>query len=72
MDKPMTEIEELINKAAKADTSEDALRFSQAACSVANALCALGNERREASRFAPSQGSTLSNLAGVTSQAETK
>ncbi len=34
------EIEVLIDKAAKSDKSEDALRFSQAACNVANALCA--------------------------------
>lgn len=31
----------LIEKAAKAEKSDDALRFSQAACNVANALCAL-------------------------------
>lgn len=35
------EVEELIDKAAKADKSEDALRFSQAACNAANALCAM-------------------------------
>ena len=35
------EIEELIDKAAKADKSEDALRFSQAACNAANAVCAM-------------------------------
>ena len=34
------EIEALIDKAAKADKSEDALRFSQAACNAANAVCA--------------------------------
>jgi len=34
------EIETLIDKAAKAEKSEDALRFSQAACNAANALCA--------------------------------
>ena len=32
---------ELINKAAKAEKSDDALKFSQAACNAANALCAL-------------------------------
>lgn len=37
------EIESLIDKAAKASKSEDALRFSQAACNAANALCALSN-----------------------------
>jgi hypothetical protein len=34
------EIEILIKKASQADKSEDALRFSQAACNVANAICA--------------------------------
>ena len=34
------EIEALIDKAAKAEDSGDALRFSQAACNAANALCA--------------------------------
>ena len=40
MDK-RTEVETLIDKAAKAERSEDAMRFSQAACNAANALCAL-------------------------------
>ena len=35
------EIHELIDKAAKAEKSDDALRFSQAACNAANAICAL-------------------------------
>lgn len=35
------EVETLADKAAKADKSEDALRFSQAACNVANAMCAV-------------------------------
>lgn len=35
------QVEELIDKAAKAEKSEDAIRFSQAACNAANALCAL-------------------------------
>lgn len=34
-------VEELITKAAKASTSDDAMRFSQAACNAANAMCAL-------------------------------
>jgi hypothetical protein len=38
-------IETLIEKASKADKSEDALRFSQAATNSANALCALGNQK---------------------------
>ncbi len=36
-----TQIESLIDKAAKAEKSEDAVRFSQAACNAANALCGL-------------------------------
>jgi hypothetical protein len=36
-----TEVETLITKAAEAIKSEDALRFSQAACNAANAMCAL-------------------------------
>ena len=35
------EVEALIAKAAAAEKSEDAMRFSQAACNSANALCAL-------------------------------
>lgn len=34
-------IEELIDKAVKAGRSEDALRFSQAACNAANAMFSL-------------------------------
>lgn len=35
------EIRALIAKAANSEKSEDAMRFSQAACNAANALCAL-------------------------------
>lgn len=35
-----TNVEKLIDKAAEAEKSEDAMRFSQAACNAANALCA--------------------------------
>lgn len=35
------EVETLIDKAAKAAKSEDALRFSQAACNAANAMNAV-------------------------------
>ena len=35
------EVETLIDKAADALKSEDALRFSQAACNAANAMCAV-------------------------------
>lgn len=34
-------VEALSAKAAEAEKSEDAMRFSQAACNVANAMCAL-------------------------------
>jgi hypothetical protein len=34
-------IDKLLEKAAKATDSGDAMRFSQAACNAANALCAL-------------------------------
>ena len=37
----IAEVERLIDKAAEAAKSEDALRFSQAACNAANAICAL-------------------------------
>lgn len=39
-------VERLIEKAASAQKSDDAMKFSQAACNAANALCALGNEKR--------------------------
>jgi hypothetical protein len=35
------EVLSLITKAAAAEKSDDALKFSQAACNAANALCAL-------------------------------
>jgi len=38
-------VKQMIDKAAKADKSEDALRFSQAACNAANAMCALASEK---------------------------
>ena len=37
----MKEVQELIEKAAKADDSADAMKFSQAALNAANALCSL-------------------------------
>ena len=33
----------LNKKAAEAEKSEDAMRFSQAACNVANAMCAVAS-----------------------------
>lgn len=40
-------VEELIAKAAKAAQSDDAMRFSQAACNAANAMCALGTAKAQ-------------------------
>lgn len=37
------QIESLIDKAAEAHASKDALCFSQAACNAANAMISLGN-----------------------------
>lgn len=39
--KKAEEVELLIEKAANAPKSEDAMRFSQAACNAANAMCGL-------------------------------
>ena len=40
MNNKTKQIEDLIDKAADAHDSGDALRFSQAACNAANAACA--------------------------------
>ncbi len=40
-------IEKLIDKAAEAERSDDALKFSQAACNAANAMCSLKSVERE-------------------------
>lgn len=48
----VAEIEMLIDKAAAAEKSEDALRFSQAACNVANAVCAMKSAALEANAAA--------------------
>lgn len=36
------QVEALISKAGTSEKSDDAMKFSQAACNAANALCALG------------------------------
>lgn len=41
METQQKEIEALIKKASECERSEDAMRFSQAACNAANAMCAL-------------------------------
>jgi hypothetical protein len=38
-------VEAMIKKAAEADKSDDALKFSQAACNAANAMCALASSK---------------------------
>lgn len=43
MENKRAEIEQLVDKAAKADDSGDAMRFSQAACNAANAMITLLN-----------------------------
>lgn len=50
------EIESLIDKAAKADKSEDAIRFSQAACNSANAMCATINAEKMAGHGTEREG----------------
>jgi hypothetical protein len=55
-------VEQLITKAAKAEKSEDAMRFSQAACNAANAICALRN--------AESQIEARAHAAGVAAPEE--
>lgn len=42
MENAKKNIEALIEKATNADSPESAMKFSQAACNAANALCALG------------------------------
>lgn len=41
MSDQVKQVEDMIAKAAKADKSDDALKFSQAACNAANAICSL-------------------------------
>jgi len=43
MEKSKKYIKELIEKASKAEKSEDAMRFSQAACNAGNAIAVLEN-----------------------------
>lgn len=37
-----TYVETMIKKAAEAQKADDAMKFAQAACNAANAMCALG------------------------------
>jgi len=47
MEDKSKEVATLIDKAAQAERSEDALRFSQAACNAANAMCAVKAATKE-------------------------
>lgn len=40
------EVESLVKKAEQAKTADDALKFSQAACNSANAMCALAAAKK--------------------------
>jgi hypothetical protein len=44
-------VKELIDKAAKAEKSDDALKFSRAAFNAANAMCALQTEKEITKRL---------------------
>ena len=46
MDELKKNVETLINHAAKASDSADAMRYSQAALNAANAMCSLANAMR--------------------------
>ena len=46
MDELVKAVEVLIDKAAKADKADDALKFSQAACNAANAMCSLEHAKK--------------------------
>lgn len=37
-----THVQTMIKKAAEASKADDAMKFAQAACNAANAMCALG------------------------------
>ena len=39
------QVKGLIKKAAEAATADEAMKFSQAACNAANALCALASSK---------------------------
>ncbi len=47
MDELKKAVKILILKASSAEKSDDALKFSQAACNAANAMCALVGALRE-------------------------
>jgi hypothetical protein len=43
-----TEVKSLVKKAEKAEKSDDALKFSQAACNAANAMACVNSIQRRA------------------------
>jgi hypothetical protein len=45
MEELVEAVEAMIQKAAKAEKSDDALKFSQAACNAANAMCSLNHAK---------------------------
>lgn len=47
MDELAKAVEVMIQKAAQAEKSDDALKFSQAACNAANAMCSLNHAKAE-------------------------
>lgn len=49
------EVEQLVKKAASAEKSEDAMRFSQAACNASNAMIGIQNLTRNEDRGGPSR-----------------
>jgi len=47
MNKLQKYVEEMIERAAKAEKADDALKFSQAACNASNAMCSLVHVKKE-------------------------
>ena len=39
------QVETLVKKASEAKSADDAMKFAQAACNAANAMCALASEK---------------------------
>jgi len=52
MNELVKSVESMIEKAAKAEKSDDALKFSQAACNAANAMCSLATWSQNRDRAA--------------------
>ena len=50
MDELVKAVEAMIQKAAQADKSDDAVKFSQAACDAANAMCTLNDLKAKAKK----------------------